>query len=112
MKKSCLLALTVLLTSCSLPTLIPEASQVKFTADQASLKNCKYLGDVIGTAGHWYDFLYISNHDLMQGALDDLRNNAAAKGADIIYLEQPHSFSTSVTLLGIAYDCKHMSPGK
>jgi hypothetical protein len=43
----------------------------------------------------------------MQAALDDLRNQAAAKGANLVHIEDPHNFTTSVTLLGLAYNCKN-----
>jgi hypothetical protein len=41
----------------------------------------------------------------MQAAVDDLRNQAAAKGANIVYIDEPQDFASSVTLLGLAYRC-------
>ena len=107
--KQChLLALLFLLASCSLATLNPEAVHVKLSADPIKLKYCEYLGEVMGSAGNWYDFLYISNNALMQAAVNDIRNQAAAKGADTVYIEEPRQFTTSVTMLGLAYRCKNV----
>ena len=101
-----LLALVFLLTACSTVELNPQAEQVQFTPVEAKLIHCDYVGEVIGTAGHWYDFIYLSNNDLMQWALNDMRNQALDKGANTIYIEEPLNFTTSVTLLGLAYRCE------
>ena len=34
--------------------------------------DCRYLGEVIGSEGHWYTYLFISNRKLTQGALNDM----------------------------------------
>ena len=96
----------ILLAGCSVAQLEPAAAHVRLTANPVVSQNCEYLGEVIGTEGHWYTFLFIANETLMQAALDDLRNKAAAKGANLVHLDDPHQFGTSVTLLGLAYKCK------
>lgn len=101
-----LLFLVLLLASCGVATLKPEAAHVEITAEPVKSNTCQYLGEVIGSEGHWYTFLFIANRVLMQAAIDDLRNQAAAKGADTVFIDEPHVFSTSVTLLGLAYRCK------
>jgi hypothetical protein len=107
--KQChLLALLFLLTSCSLATLNTEAVHVKLSVDPIKLNSCEYRGEVIGSAGHWYDFLFISNNVLVQAAINDIRNQAAAKGADTVYIEEPQQFTTSVTMLGLAYRCQNV----
>jgi ABC-type amino acid transport system permease subunit len=95
-----------LLGGCAVAQLDPAAAHVRLTGNSDITKNCEYLGEVIGTEGHWYTFLFLANETLMQAALDDLRNNAAAKGANLVYIDDPHNFNTSVTLLGLAYNCK------
>jgi hypothetical protein len=100
-----LFALMIPLSACSTVELNPAAKHIEITPVAAKLLHCDYVGEVIGTAGHWYDFIYLSNNDLMQWALNDMRNQAMDKGADTLYIEEPQSFTTSVTLLGIAYRC-------
>ena len=67
--------------------------------------DCRYLGEIIGTEGHWYTYLFISNRQLVQSALNDLYNRANAKGANVVFISDNVSFSTSVTFYGQAYYC-------
>ena len=85
-----------LLGGCTVAQLDPAAADVKLTANPAIAENCKYIGEVIGTEGHWYDFIYMSNETLMQAALNDLRNKAAAKGANLVHIDDPHDFRETV----------------
>ena len=71
------------------------------------MPDCRYLGEVIGSEGHWYTYLFISNRNLIQGAINDLHNNANAIGANIVYISDNIDFTTSVTFYGQAYDCKY-----
>lgn len=111
-KRAFLLALVCMLASCSVISLKPEAAHVEITAVPVKSNTCQYMGEVIGSEGHWYTFLFIANRTLMQAAVDDLRNQAAAKGADTVFIDEPHFFTSSVTLLGLAYRCRNRSPGK
>jgi hypothetical protein len=106
MFRNVLVLLTLyLLGGCAVVQPDPAAAHVRLTANPDIAENCEYLGEVIGTEGHWYTYLFISNEALMQAALDDLRNKAAAKGANMVHIDDPHDFSSSVTLLGLAYHC-------
>jgi hypothetical protein len=106
MFKNVLVLLTLyILGGCAVVQLDPAATHVKFTANLVNVDNCEYRGEVIGTEGHWYTYLFIANEVLMQAALDDLRNNAAARGANTVYIDDPYNFSSSVTILGLAYYC-------
>lgn len=67
--------------------------------------DCRYLGEIIGSEGHWYSYLFISNRKLTQGALNDLYNRANAKGANVVFVSDDISFTTSVTFYGQAYHC-------
>ena len=100
-----LIAITMALASCAVATLNPGAGQVQIVTAAAKIDGCHYLGEVIGSEGHWYTFLFIANRTLMQAALDDMRNQAATKGADTVLMTDPIPFNTSVTMLGIAYRC-------
>ena len=72
-------------------------------------QKCKKLGEVIGSEGRWFNFLFISNKLLTQGALNDIKNQAHKIGADKVVVHKKLDFQTSVTILGQAYDCKAVS---
>lgn len=69
--------------------------------------DCRYLGEIIGSEGHWYDYLFISNRNLLQGALNDLLNRANALDANVVLVSDNVSFISSVTYYGQAYFCKY-----
>lgn len=66
---------------------------------------CDYLGPIISSYGNWYNYLFISNTDLTNGAIDDMYNKANAIDANVVYINNNIDFATSVTLLGQAYNC-------
>lgn len=70
-----------------------------------SLPDCTYLGPIVSSYGHWYNYLFIENKDLTQGAIDDMYNKANEIGANAVYIDKNIDFVTSVTLLGQAYRC-------
>jgi len=74
--------------------------------------DCSYLGTLISSDGHWYNYLFISNTDLTQGAINDMYNKANKIGADIVYIDDNIDFATSVTLLGQAYNCEIKNDGR
>ncbi len=69
--------------------------------------DCRYLGEVIGSEGHWYTYLFVSNRNLTQGALNDMYNRANAMGANVVYISDDINFVTSVTFYGQAYFCNY-----
>jgi hypothetical protein len=91
-----------------------EAVQLYFSlrpkVDDALLtefdRKCKKLGEVIGSEGRWFNYLFISNKNLIQGALNDIKNQAYEVGADKVVVHKQVAFVTSVTIVGQAYDCK------
>ena len=115
MKKLILLSLCFHLMAC-LPVTKPDdqGAQVRVVfvrqiVDEALVEKlqgkCTEIGEVVGTEGHWYDYLFIANDDMVNGALSDMRNRAAEMGANTVLLYQNLPFSTSVTFLGEAYHC-------
>ena len=67
---------------------------------------CSFRGDVVGSEGHWFNSWLIPNDSLSHSALNDLRNNAHALGADTVYVPGIITlFRTSVTIIGQAYRC-------
>ncbi len=114
--KSCLVFYLVLsATSCSnLAQKNPDNKPVRLIhkyelniVSKGKTPDCRYLGEVIGSEGHWYTYLFISNRRLIQGAINDLHNNANAMGANVVYISDNIDFTTSVTFYGQAYSCDY-----
>lgn len=96
------------LSSCSLleiKKIKPGDETVRLYSDEEKVKNCTFIDEVIGTQGHWYDFLFISNKNLTQGAINDLKSQARDIGANSVHIHTNMAFQTSVTILGQAYKC-------
>ncbi|MGF1735343.1 DUF4156 domain-containing protein [Photobacterium satsumensis] len=110
MKKILLAGLvSLVLVGCAAPSeeLLPQANQVRvLTTNLLNLEKCSWVGEVTGNEGHWYSYLFYSNDLLIQGAVNELKNNAYQMGADTVVIMSPHNFTTSVSLLGTAYDCR------
>jgi len=98
-------------SSCSTIQPHPDNQIIRliFSNESNVIKNknydCKYLGTLVSSDGHWYSYLFISNTNLAQGALNDMYNKANEVNANVVYIEDNIDFSTSVTLLGQAYNC-------
>jgi hypothetical protein len=108
MKKLTLLAICLLLSGCALiqtTTLSPEAEGVRLYDEYRYVADCQYLGDIIGTEGRWFNYLFISNKALTQGALNDLKNQSISLGADSVHTKSHLGFETSVTYFGQAFQC-------
>ena len=109
---SLILGASLLVSSCAVTQLSPDVDPVRIIfhnelpgLSRTSLSDCDYLGSVISSEGHWYDFLYISNAKLARGSLNDMHNKASQMGANIVYIDNNVDFKTSVTFLGQAYRC-------
>lgn len=72
---------------------------------QALDASCEFVGEVIGSEGHWYSNLFVSNPMIVQGAINDLKNKAYANGGNLVIVDGDFDFATSVTLFGQAYKC-------
>jgi len=111
--KICLISTFFLLPSCSVIQPNPNNKPVRLVFyDEINLmtknKNlsCNYLGSIVSSDGHWYNYLFINNDDLTNGAINDMYNKASRLGANTVYINSNIYFATSVTLLGQAYVCK------
>ncbi|MCL1066744.1 DUF4156 domain-containing protein [Shewanella olleyana] len=96
------------LTSLSACITLPDAKTEEVAvlwSEQGDMDVCQLKGTLIGSQGHWYDYIFISNKDLTQGAVNQLRNEAKQLGANTVFLYKPKAFATSVTLLANAYVC-------
>lgn len=102
----------VLASGCSITQLQHDNNPVRIIfhnelsgLSKTNLSDCDYAGTLISSEGHWYDFIYISNADLVTGALNKMHNLASEMGANIVYVEENIDFRTSVTFVGQAYRC-------
>ena len=66
---------------------------------------CHWLGEVTGSEGHWFSYLFFANDLLVQGAMNDIKNRAKQLGANTVYIVAPQDFTTSFTIMGSAYRC-------
>ncbi len=97
---------------CAAIPLAPEAKKVEIA--QEAPKNCKKLGDVVGTQGSWFTGDYTSNRNLMIGARNDLRNQAHKLGGNLVVIENTNNATSAInvgtnntTLVGAAYLCEY-----
>jgi len=111
MNKSLILFSCLTLSACSLIAtneIAQGAENVRLFDDYKQVDNCQFIAEVIGTQGHWYDYLFISNRNLTQGAVNDLKNEARKVAANAVHVHTNMGFATSVTILGQAYHCSNM----
>lgn len=102
--------LAILLSGCVQPfnqLESDQASQVEVRLDASlDVSGCEWKGDVRGSEGYWYTYLFFNNASLTQGAVNAIKNHTAKLGGDTVLLLSPVDFDTSVTLFGSAYRCK------
>ena len=91
--------LTLGSVACATSSLSPEAAAVKMTSEVADVSGCKLLGAVTSVPP------YIMPND----GVNQLRNNAAALGADTLLLTS-HGIMRGKT--GSAYRCKGDTPNE
>lgn len=106
--KTLALVLSVLSTGCTTPTTLVDnsAQDVRTILEsQFDTHECKWLGEVTGSEGHWYSYLFYPNDVLVQGAINDIKNRAKQLGANSVFIIHPQDFATSFTILGNAYYC-------
>lgn len=107
-----IILLVFIIASCSTVQKNPDNKPVRLIQKNelniilnSKTPDCRYLGEIIGTEGHWYNYLFISNRKLTQAALNDVYNRANARGANVVFVSDNISFTTSVTFYGQAYNC-------
>jgi hypothetical protein len=117
MKKSLFALALILLAGCSAHSLKSGASHVRVTNNEPG-KECKFLGDVTGNQGNLLTGGFTSNANLETGARNDLKNQAAAMGGNVVailtqragqtgslYDGSGSMAQTNVTLTGNVYRC-------
>ena len=96
-------------TGCKTSDLSPAAANVA-AGRSAAATGCKPVKYLTGKGGGTFGGGFISNEDLIEYAMNDLRNKAAELGANYVQHDPPQLGSgdgttTSVTITGTAYQC-------
>lgn len=88
-------AITMFLVSaCAHRSVLPDSKEVKVSRDAAG-EGCKEIGPINGTTS--------SAKGTPEQALEDLKHEAANRGANYVMIKQYSAYGTSV--VGIAYEC-------
>lgn len=82
------------LAACSHQAIIPEAKNVKLQREDPP-KNCVEIGKVQGSVS--------SAHGKIEQAIEDMKLDAARKGANFVRMEATSSYGTSAS--GTAFQC-------
>ncbi|MEM9533123.1 MAG: DUF4156 domain-containing protein [Pseudomonadota bacterium] len=111
---SAALALSIPLIGCS--AIEPQSGAGTIVVSrQPAEPHCRLLGEVIGNQGNFVTAVFTSDRALMEGARNDLRNKAAALGANYVVIESENYSETSedsiggthaAVLVGNAYHCQ------
>lgn len=119
--------LAAAVVGCASQALNPQAAHVIVSPNGAP-KGCKYAGQVVSNQGDFFTGAWTSNRNLEEGAMNDMKNQAANLGANYVQLINSRAgntgsissyngdFSgsmqeTNVTNIGNAYICKPSSIG-
>ena len=109
-KTTLIILIGTFISSCSPVQLQPDNKPVRLVFyNEVKLSkvklNRKYISPITSSYGRWFNYLFISNTDLIEGAIDDMYNKANEIGANVVYINNNIDFVTSVSLLGQAYTC-------
>ena len=109
--RTILALVAITLCGCAANTLRPEAQKVRLLGTTPG-SECKYIGDATGGQGNFFTGQYTSNANLQAGAINDLKNQAAAMGGNAVFLLASTTgldkgTQTSVTSTGNVFFCKN-----
>ncbi len=99
MNSSLLVLPIILLAGCSANSLMSKAKNVRVTNNEPS-HECKYLGEVTGSQGNFITGKWTSNSNLEKGAYNDLKNEAADLGGNVVVIITQRATQTSSTYEG------------
>ena len=98
--------LLLLLNGCSHIPLEDSADSIEVFYSINDRTKCEYVGDVIGSDGNIFTFMFMSNVSLTRGALNNIRNEAMAMGGNTVFiLRSQLSYNTTTTFVGSVYSC-------
>jgi hypothetical protein len=96
-------------SGCSAPALSPQGANVAVSRN-APPPSCASVGYIVGEGGGTFGGKWIANDELIDYAMNDLRNKAASLGAGYVQSDPPqlgngHGTTTTVIITGTAYRC-------
>jgi len=96
-------------SGCSTPALSPEGAAVAVSRNPPP-STCTAVGYIVGEGGGTFGGKWISNDELIDYAMNDLRNKAGKQGASYVQSDPPQlgngrGTTTTVTITGTAYRC-------
>ena len=94
MKSLWCVLLVLFLFGCASEPIIPEAKNVKVSRESPD-KKCEQVGPVQGSVS--------TNKGTIEQAVEDMRLDAARKGANYVRMETTSAYGTSVS--GMAFHC-------
>jgi uncharacterized protein YbjQ (UPF0145 family) len=94
MKNIILFSGLLILLGCSSRSIKPDIKEVKVSRDEPSSK-CHEIGNITGTT--------LTAKGTQDDAIEDLKHEAANKGANYVLVKQFSSYGTTVT--GRAFEC-------
>jgi hypothetical protein len=105
-------AAIILLSACSAIQATPDGALIELVNDKPQ-GNCRALGEAVGSQGNFFTGNYTSNKNLMIGARNDLRNQAANMGGNLVHVQNVSNASadrslgtSNTTVVGMVYNCR------
>jgi hypothetical protein len=77
------------MAGCTTLPVLEEARPIQLYFDSPDLSACQFRGEVVGSQGSWYDFWLTPNPDLVNGAFNDIKNDALSKRANAVSIVPP-----------------------
>lgn len=112
MRSILIAVLAACLFACAAVKAKPEAQNIELVNEPSACGDCEFLGEVIGSQGNWFTGDYTSNKNLMEGARNELRNEAHKLGANVVHIQDSKNArswggcgTTNTTVVGKAYRC-------
>jgi len=93
------------LAGCAATALNPGAERVMVTR-MPPRNDCRFVATLVGQQGDSFAGKFTSNRDLAEGAMNDMKNQAQAAGANFVLIETTTAGNT------ISGDHKHVSGGQ
>jgi hypothetical protein len=99
------------MAACATAGLSPAGANVAVARNPPGT-DCQAVGYLVGKGGGTFGGGWISNDQLIEYAMNDLRNKAAERGASYVQSDPPQLGSgkgttTTVTITGTAYKCSN-----
>ena len=100
------------LAGCMANSVTTQGHQVVIVQSLPSQYQCTYKGEVAGSQGNWLTGSWTSNSNLALGARNDLRNEAAELGANVVVITETINATDednsleNITHVGRAYLCR------